>query len=202
MSLFNQGAATGEIVGELAVEGGQRLREQGDGPKVVGVRSEGGPVAGHQLEVALAFGDDLLELVGVGSDVLVGGQRVIVVIFGLGDGRRSAAAAVRRVVKERIAKRHADGAIGLSAVGVALVEREPELAPILTLLLADLGGLLEQFDGLVDDGFGLGWHRPEFADGLIDPSGLPHWPELAKSKILSVLLFPFREVRSFRTREA
>ena len=31
--------------------------------------------------------------------------------------------------------------------------------------------------------------------GLIDPAGLPHWPVLAKSKILSVLLFPFREMR-------
>jgi hypothetical protein len=191
VGLFDQGAAAGEIVGELAVECGQRLGEQGDGPKVVGVCGDGWPVAGHQLEIALAFGDDLLELVGVGSDVLVSGQRVIVVIFGLGDGRRSAAAAVRRVVKERIAKRHADSAIGLSAVGVALVERKPELAPILTLLLADLGGLLEQFDGLADNGFGLRRHRPEFADDLIDPAGLPHWPVLTKSKILNVLFCPF-----------
>jgi hypothetical protein len=176
VGLFDQGAAAGEIVGELAVEGGQRLGEQRDGPKIVGVGGDGWPVAGHQLEIALAFGDDLLELVGVGSDVLVGSQRVIVVIFGFRDGRRGAAAAVRRIVREGIAQRHADGAIGLGAVGVALVERKPELAPILTLLLADLGGLLEQFDGLVDNGFGLRWHRPEFADGLIDPADLPHWP--------------------------
>ena len=108
--------------------------------------------------------------------MLVGGQRVIVVIFGFSDGRRGATAAVRRVVGERIAQRHADGAISLSAVRVALVEREPELAPILSLLMADLGGLLEQLDGLVNDGFGLRWHRLEFVDGLIAPAGLPHWP--------------------------
>ena len=125
----------------------------------------------------------------------MGSQRVIVVIFGFSDGRRGTAAAVRRVVRECIAQRHADGAIGLGAVGVALVERQSELAPILTLLLADLGGLLEQIDGLVDDGFRLRWHRPEFVDGLTDPAGLPHWPVFAKSKVLSVLLFPFREMR-------
>ena len=31
--------------------------------------------------------------------------------------------------------------------------------------------------------------------GVIDPADLPHWPVLTKSKVLSVLLFPFREMR-------
>ena len=143
MGLFDQSAAAGEIVVELVVQAGQRLGEQRDGTKVVGVRGNGWPATGHQLEFALAFGHDFLDLVDIGSDVLVGGQRVIVVIFGIGDGRRGAAAAIRRVVRKRIAHRHADGAIGLGAVGVALIEREPELAPVFALFLADLGGLLE-----------------------------------------------------------
>ncbi len=154
VGLFDQGAAAGEIIGELAVQGRQRLGKQRDGPEVVGVCGDGGPVAGHLLEFAQTFGNDLLELVAVGSDVLMGRERVIMVILGFSDGRRRAAAAVRRIVRERIPQRHADGAIGMSAVGVTLVERKPELAPIFSLLLTDLGGLLKQLDGSVDDSFG------------------------------------------------